>query len=195
MALPLMRLILAAVLASAIDVAAQEPIGPPSRRGPEMTPTEIQKVFDGYLLIQAQESLGLTDQQFVQFVPRLKTLQDTRRRHQQERVRLLNELQRLTRPAAGSRARPPVEPGADVADEALLKDRLSTLAELDARFAADMRKAYNALDEVLGIRQQARFRVFEEQIERKKLDLLLRARQNPNRPQNSSRPQQKRPPG
>jgi hypothetical protein len=32
------------------------------------------------------------------------------------------------------------------------------------------------------VRQQARFRVFEEQIERKKLDLLLRARQqNPNR--------------
>jgi hypothetical protein len=183
MALPLMRLILAGVLASAISLAAQEPIGPPARRGPEMTPAEIQKVFDGYLLIQAQESLGLTDQQFTQFVPRLKTLQDTRRRHQQERVRLLNELQRLTRPAA------------DVADEALLKERLSTLVELDARFAADMRQAYNALDEVLGIRQQARFRVFEEQIERKKLDLLLRARQNPNRPQNSNRPQPKRPPG
>src|SRR5688572_10695607 len=110
-----MRLILAGVLASAIGVAAQEPMAPPPQRGPEMTPAEIQKVFDGYLLIQAQESLGLTDQQFVQFVPRLKTLQDTRRRHQQERVRLLNELQRLTRPA----------PGSDTADDALLKDRLN----------------------------------------------------------------------
>jgi Spy/CpxP family protein refolding chaperone len=179
-----MRLILAGVLASAISVSAQEAVGPPPRRGPEMTPAEIQKVFDGYLLVQAQESLGLTDQQFAQFVPRLRTLQDTRRRHQQERIRLLNELQRLTRAA-----------GADAADETLLKERLSTLAELDARFAADMRKAYNALDEVLGIRQQARFRVFEEQIERKKLDLLLRARQKPNRPQNPNRPQQKRPPG
>jgi Spy/CpxP family protein refolding chaperone len=185
--------VLAGVLASAISVAAQEPVGRPPQRGPEMTPAEIQKVFDGYLLIQAQESLGLTDQQFAQFVPRLRTLQDTRRRHQQERVRLLNELQRLTRPAAGSLPR--VGPGADTADEALLKDRLSRLAELDAHFAADMRKAYNALDEVLGIRQQARFRVFEEQIERKKLDLLLRARQKPNRPQNPNRPLQKRPPG
>ena len=52
-----------------------------------------------------------------------------------------------------------------------------------------MRKAYNTLDEVLDVRQQARFRVFEEQIERKKLELLLRARQNPNRPN------PKRPPG
>ena len=44
-----------------------------------------------------------------------------------------------------------------------------------------MRKAYNALDEVLDVRQQARFRVFEEQIERRKIELLMRARQ-PNRP-------------
>ena len=40
-----------------------------------------------------------------------------------------------------------------------------------------MRKAYNALDEVLDVRQQARFRVFEEQIERRKIELLMRARQ------------------
>lgn len=177
-----MRWILAGFLASALGVSAQESGTLPSR-GAEMTPAEIQKVFDGYLLIQAQESLGLTDQQFVQFVPRLKILQDTRRRHQQERLRLLNDLQRLTRPAA-----PPPE-------EAVLQERLSTLQELDARFAGDMRKAYTALDEVLDVRQQARFRVFEEQIERKKLDLLLRARQNPNRPQNPNRVMPKRPPG
>jgi hypothetical protein len=31
---------------------------------------------------------------------------------------------------------------------------------------------------VLDVRQQARFRVLEEQIERRKLELLMRARQN-----------------
>ena len=50
-----------------------------------------------------------------------------------------------------------------------------------------MRKAYNALDEVLDIRQQARFRVFEEQIERRKIELLMRARQQ-NRPNNQQGP-------
>ena len=40
-----------------------------------------------------------------------------------------------------------------------------------------MRKAYVALDEVLDVRQQARFRVLEEQIERRKIELLMRARQ------------------
>jgi hypothetical protein len=33
------------------------------------------------------------------------------------------------------------------------------------------------VDEVLDVRQQARFRMFEDMIERRKLDLLMRARQ------------------
>jgi len=61
-----------------------------------------------------------------------------------------------------------------------------------------MRKAYNALDEVLDVRQQARFRVFEEQIERRKIELLMRARQQ-NRLNNQQgpnpNPPPRRPPG
>jgi hypothetical protein len=34
---------------------------------------------------------------------------------------------------------------------------------------------------VLDVRQQARFRLFEEQIERRKVDLLMRARQGARR--------------
>ena len=63
----------------------------------------------------------------------------------------------------------------------MIKERLTALQELESRNAAEMRKAYNALDEVLDVRQQARFRVFEEQIERRKIELLMRARQQ-NRP-------------
>jgi hypothetical protein len=91
------------------------------------------------------------------------------------------ELQRLTRPGSG-RGRG--------GDEVIIKERLALLQENEARFAADLRQAYNALDEVFDVRQQGRFRVFEEQIERKKLELLLRARQNPNRPM-----QKRQPPG
>jgi len=54
---------------------------------------------------------------------------------------------------------------------------LRALRELDDRAALELRRAADGVDEVLDIRQQARFRMFEEQIERRKLDLLLRARQ------------------
>jgi hypothetical protein len=41
----------------------------------------------------------------------------------------------------------------------------------------ELRQAYDQLDEVLDARQQARFRMFEEVIEQRKLDLLVRARE------------------
>jgi Spy/CpxP family protein refolding chaperone len=156
---------------------------PPPEPGSDMTPAEIQRIFDAYLIVQAQDALGLSEQQFAQFLGRLRTLQDTRRRNQQERNRILGDLQRLTNPR---NPRPP--------DEAVLRERLNALQELEARADGDMRKAYAALDEVLDARQQARFRVFEEQIERKKLDLLMRARQNPGRNPNRP-PAGRRPPG
>ena len=49
------------------------------------------------------------------------------------------------------------------------------------RSASDVKKAYDAIDQILDIRQQAKFRVFEENMERRKLELVTRARQN-NRP-------------
>jgi hypothetical protein len=193
-----------AVIALTIGVALAAPVGaqdverplptvavaevgqnpPPQGGGPlpgldngDMTPGEIQKLFDAYLVMEAQQALELSDQQYPQFLTRLRTLQDTRRRTQQERNQLMGQLQRLTNP----RLAKPV-------DESEIKQRLSSLQELESRTAAEMRKAYNALDEVLDVRQQGRFRVFEEQIERRKIELLMRARQQ-NR-QNNARPNQ-----
>jgi hypothetical protein len=167
---------------------------PPQGGGPlpgldngEMTPGEIQKLFDAYLVMEAQQALQLSDQQYPQFLSRLRTLQDTRRKNQQERNQLMNQLQRLTNPRAQTRG-----------DDAMIKERLTGLQELESRNAAEMRKAYNALDEVLDVRQQARFRVFEEQIERRKIELLMRARQQ-NRQNNqqgpTAKPPVRRPPG
>ena len=150
----------------------------------DMTPGEIQKLFDAYLVMEAQQALELTDDQYPQFLTRLRALQETRRRTQQERFRLMGELQRLTAPRA------------KVADEGPLKERLAALQELESRTAAELRKAYSSVDEVLDLRQQARFRIFEEQIERRKLALLMRARQQnrPNQQQPGQAPPVRRPP-
>lgn len=158
---------------SAQDFQAQ-PQGParpplPGLDNGDMSPAEIQKLFDAYLVMEAQQALTLSDQQYPQFLTRLRALQDTRRRNQQERIQIMGQLQRMTNPRAKS------------ADDAAVKERLTALQELESRTAAEMRKAYNALDEILDVTQQARFRVFEEQIERRKIELLMRARQQ-NRP-------------
>jgi hypothetical protein len=124
-------------------------------------------LFDAMLVADAQQALALSDKQFPDFITRLRVLQETRRGNQIQRVKLMAELGRLSNP------RSPTPP-----DEVVLKERLSALQELESRSAAELRRAYNQLDEVLDLRQQARFRVLEEQLERRKLELLMRARQN-----------------
>ena len=176
------RLLLVAVL---VSVPARVVARPPGQDLPsqsvDMRPAQVQQLFDAMLVMQAQEALSLNEQQYARFLMRLRVLQDARRRNQQERNRLIAELQRLTNPRVVRQNVP----------ESDIKERLVALQELEARSAAELRRAYEGIDEVLDVRQQARFRVFEEQIERRKLELIGRARQaNPNR-QNPPR----KPPG
>jgi hypothetical protein len=136
-----------------------------------VTPAELQRMFDAMVLLQAQDELKLTDEQYPPFLTRLRALQDLRRRHVVERQRTLQELRRLTAASGDARL------------EDAIRQRLRDLNDIDMRFAAETRKAIESLDQVLDVRQQGRFRVFEEQMERRKVDLLTRARQaNRSRP-------------
>jgi hypothetical protein len=139
-----------------------------------IAPAEIQRLFDAYALVQAQDALKLGDDQYPTFLARYKGLQEVRRRAQNERTRMIRDLVRLAAPDAKS-------------DEGPLRDGLKALQDLDARAAADIRKAYEGIDQVLDLRQQVRFRVFEEQMERRKFELVTIARQN-NRAKNRPNP-------
>lgn len=148
------------------SVSAQGRLGRAAAEGAlqqPVTPGEIQRMFDSYALMQAQDQLKISDEQFPQFLSRFKALQDVRRRALQERTRIVQELRQLV--------------NAQQPDEAQIKDRLKALADVEARAADDLRKAQEAIDQVLDVRQQAKFRVFEENMERRKLELVTRARQ------------------
>ena len=120
-------------------------------------------MFDAYALVQAQDQLRLNDEQYSRFLVRFKSLQEVRRRSLQDHTRLIGELRRLL-----MQGQP---------DEALLKDRMQELQDVDARAIAEVKKAYEGLDQVLDVKQQASLRVFEEQMERRKIELITRARQ------------------
>lgn len=141
-----------------------------NRQPGQLTPAEVVAMLDAYAVVQAQDALQLTDNQYGPFVTRLKKLQETRRRNQQARNQILQDLRQI----AGAQATRPF-------DEAAIRERLKALREQDDRASAELERAYDALDEVLGVAQQARFRIFEETIERRKLDLLMRARQGARR--------------
>lgn len=130
-----------------------------------LSPIEVVNMLDAYAMLQAQNALQLSDAQYGPFVTRLKRLHQTRRQAQQERHRLIQQLRRQAGPQASS------------IDENAIRANLKALRELDERAAREERQAHDAVDELLDARQQARFRIFEETLERRKLDLLLRARQ------------------
>ena len=127
---------------------------------------QIQRWFEAFTVLQAQEALRLSESQYGRFVTRLKALQETRRRHQQLRTRTLADIRRLVDPRTGTE------------DEAQLAELMKTLREADDRAVVELKRAHDALDETLDIRQQARFRLFEDRMEQQKLELLMRARQN-----------------
>jgi hypothetical protein len=173
-----MALVMAAALAAAPAGAQPKPPSPSPADAADLRPAEIQRLFDAYLVMEAQQALGLNETQYPPFLTRLRALQDTRRRHLTARAGILAELGRMTAPRAAAPA-----------DDGAIKERLAALQELESRAAAETRKAYQDLDALLEPRQQARFRVFEEQIERRKLELMLRARQNVRQQRLQRRPQ------
>lgn len=136
--------------------------GAPALPEGAVSPAEIQRLFDAYVVMQAQTELQLSDEQFGPFLTRVRALQEARRTTQVERNRLLQAIRRLIQGAGA---------------EAEMRTQLKTLAELDARAEAQVRQAHEAIDQVLTVPQQARFRLFEDAMERRKVDLLVRARQ------------------
>lgn len=109
-----------------------------------------------------QEALSLTDAQFGPFVTRLKQLQATRRQTQQQEQRLLRTLQQLA-----SRG--------DTSDDDL-EARLQELDEQRTHAAAAVRNAQAAVAGVLDVRQRVRLETFERRMERRQMELLMRAR-------------------
>lgn len=160
----LVAVALGVLIVDALPLAAQ-PRPPRQQRQWEQTPFavgDVQRLFDAYTLLQAQEALGLTDAQYARFVPKMKALHEARRRHQETRREILRGLARAAR--TGS------------VDEPLIRDRLKALEDQDSKGAAELRTAYQGIDEVLDLKQRARFRIFEENMEQRKIELLMRAR-------------------
>jgi hypothetical protein len=173
----------AAIFALTLTVLAgslSAPVAAQARRGlgrqeppadGSVSPAEIQQLFDTMVMMQAQQELRLSDEQFLQFMPRVRALQAARRRAQNERNRVLMELRRLT------------QPNDSKSDEAQIKERLRMLDDVDTRSAAEIRQALSGIDQLLDVRQQARFRLLEEMVERRKAELVMRARQGRGRGQ------------
>lgn len=154
--------VLALVLAAGV-ASAQGRL--PRRNGPlaqdGVSPGEIQRLFDAYVVMQAQQELQLSDEQYPKFLTQLKALQEFRQRNLQERARLLQQLRQSV----------------DRGDESQLNAQVKALDAQASSVDTGLLAARQRIDDLLTPLQRAKFRLFEEQMERRKVDLLMRARQ------------------
>jgi hypothetical protein len=162
--------------AAAQQAPAPPPKAPPAQAAVPSTESDLSTdalpagqlaiMLDSYAMFQAQQQLSIPDEKFGAFAARLKKLQDVRRRNHRIRQQILQELRRLAGPRAPGRG-----------DDDAIRSQLKVLRDHDERAASELRQAYDTLDEVLDARQQARYRMFEEVIEQRKLDLIVKARE------------------
>lgn len=120
----------------------------------------VQDLLEGMEISNADKFLQVDNQHYGDFIQRLRNLQKLRKQHQNQRQRLVQELRRLTN-----------TPGME---DALLEAPTKRLDDFDKQAFQDMQNAYAQIDEVLNVRQRARFRLFEEQMEQRKLEIITR---------------------
>lgn len=136
---------------------------------------EVFKLLDAYVVSNLQESLDLTDEQFVRILPLVKRVQTSRREFAQQRARVVAEMSRL------------FESGS--ATEARIAELMTELRAMEAQSPAKLRRDVDALDSMLTPVQQAKLRILEVQVERRIRNLMARIRsESPERRRHGSAP-------
>jgi len=164
-------LVTGALLVSGALAYAQDDTPPAG--GPVRPRDEAFRMVDAYFVSNLQESLGLSDEQFVRLLPMVKRLQNDRRQLAQRRQRALQEMRKLLQ--SGS------------ATEGRLEDLLRELKAVESEQPTVIRRDLEAIDGVLTPVQQAKYRILELEVERKIRDVMTQMR-GPVRPPGRGRP-------
>jgi DNA repair exonuclease SbcCD ATPase subunit len=143
-----------------IQAGNQDPAG---RRGQPPVREEVEAMVDAYIISKLQEALQLDDEQYARVIVAQKKLQESRRSFRRQRAETLRELRRSLASA---------EPRDDQ-----LGSLLDRLAELQKDFEERQRAELKGLDALLTLRQRARYRILEAEIERRLQELVRRVRQ------------------
>lgn len=134
---------------------AQETAARPSRG-------ELEGMIEAYIITKLQEALDLTDEQFGRMVVVQTKLQETRREYRRERVEILRELRSaLRRESSGEEELAPL---------------LERLAASTKAFQEEERERYRDIDAILDVRQRARYRILETEVQRRLQQLMRRGR-------------------
>ena len=143
----------------------------PGASGQESSPSrsrerrdEAFRMVDAYVIANIQDSLDLDDDQYTRVIPLVNKLQKTRRESFGERGQALHRMRRLLR--------------SGTATEGEVAEALKAFNALETEGPERIRAQLNALDAVLTPLQQAKYRIFELDVEQRMRELMRRSRRN-----------------
>jgi len=135
---------------------------------------EIAGMLEAYIISKLQEALQLNDEQYARVIVAQKRLNEHRREHQRQRRETLQQLQRALAAVEAS-------------DEEIAR-LLERLDQLRTDFETQQKADYKAIEALLTVKQRARYRLLEIEIERRMQELIREIRRE-RRPGPSPRPQ------
>jgi Spy/CpxP family protein refolding chaperone len=136
---------------------------PPQRRGGPGARDDAFRMVDAYIVSNLQESVGLTDEQFVKILPLVTRLQSERREAGERRREGLREMRRLLQ--------------SGTATEGRVLERLREVKAIEVEEVDSLRRNLESIDAVLTPIQQAKFRVMQIEVEQKIRELMQEARE------------------
>ena len=160
-------LVLVAAVAGASE---QRPAGGASEQRPAGGATggderalrdEVYEVVDAYILMKAQERLGLTDEQFAKLVPLIRKQKTDRRDYERRRFRALGEMRQLFMKGEATEDR--------------ITELLREMKAVEAEMPAALARNQEAIDAVLSPVQQAKYRMLDAEVDRRLHELRQRA--------------------
>ena len=122
--------------------------------------SETFRLMDAYVISNLQESLALSDEQFARVLPLVKKLQSDRRESALRRLAALRSLRKILQSGTAT----------DALVSGALKDVKSAVADERAATVANL----DAMDAALTPLQQAKYRVFEAEVDTRLRHLLAR---------------------
>lgn len=140
-----------------------------AQKNEQISLADVEAMFDTMAVMEAERFIELTPEQFPQFVQRMKRLQEARTVHVRKHNRALAELRAMANPQTGK------------ADEATIEGKLKEMDAIEADSQATIAKALDGVNQLLSAKQRARFRLLEDNMEKKKLDFLIKVRQQGGR--------------
>jgi hypothetical protein len=156
-------LALALVAGVAVSGAAAQEDGEGRARGQERR-EEAFRMVDAYVIANLQESLGLDEATYVRAIPVVNDLQKARREYFEERSASLRKMRQLLR--------------SGTATEAQVRETLEAFKAHEVEGPERIRKQVEKLDALLTPLQQAKYRVFEVEVEHRLRELMRRGRRD-----------------